>query len=166
MLLSISLNNSVSASTNDVVFTENEIVEIDGVDYTVTTKYYEDSLVMTIPHQLVLEQPELYGSILDNADLDMNLQPRILVWLGKILIGVTTGVLIACIVEEWGTSGNPCSRAWDFLTKTKIKQLNIPQNGNTRLIVSQTYHAGYIPGCEPRYSAPCNAGYWEVIFQK
>lgn len=28
------------------------------------------------------------------------------------------------------------------------------------------YHPGYIPGCEPRYSGPCNAGWWEVIFEK
>lgn len=168
MLFTIILSNtgSILAVSDDFIFIENEIVEIDGVDYTVTTKYYEDSLVMTIPHQLVLEQPEVYGNILDNADLDMNMQPRMPAWLGTILIGVTIGVLTSCIVVEWGTSGNPCSRAWDFLTTTKIKQLNIPQNGNTRLIVSQTYHAGYIPGCEPRYSAPCNAGYWEVIFQK
>lgn len=124
--------------------------------------------MMTIPHQLVLEQPDKYRSILDNSypNPDMNMQPRIAEWLGIILVTVASGVLTACIVEKWGSDGNPCSRAWEFLTTTKIRQLGIPQNGKTRLIVSQKYHAGYIPGCEPRHSAPCNAGYWEVVFQK
>ena len=168
MLLSVSLNNPVFASTKEVLFTENEIVESNGIEYTVTTKYYEDSLVMTIPHQLVLEKPETYGSILDNADIDINnnMQPRIPAWLGNILVTVVAGVLTACIVEEWGSSNNPCSRAWEFLTTTKIKQLNIPLNGKTKLVVYQEYHPGYIPGCQPMHSGPCNAGYWEVIFEK
>lgn len=167
MLFTIILSNTgiILATSNELIFIENEIIEGNDVNYTVTSKYYEDSLVIIIPHQLVLERPDMYGSILDNADLDVNMQPRSLAWLGKILIGVTVGVLTSCVVKEWGSSENPCSRAWNFLTTTKIKQLNIP-NGNSNLIVYQEYHPGYIPGCEPRYSAPCNAGYWEVVFKK
>lgn len=168
MLFTIVLSNtgSIIAASDDIIFIENEIVESNGVDYTVTTKYYEDSLVITIPHQLVLEKPDMYGSILDNANLDMNMQPRIAEWLGIILVTVAGNVLSACVIEKWGSDGNPCSRAWEFLTTTKIKQLNIPQNGKARLVVSQQYHPGYIPGCEPRHSGPCNAGWWEVIFEK
>ncbi len=31
----------------------------------------------------------------------------------------------------------------------------------TEYSVDAIYHAGYIPGCEPRHSLPCNSGYWE-----
>ena len=32
-------------------------------------------------------------------------------------------------------------------------------SGNYKIYAN--YVPGYIPGCEPRHSAPCNAGYWQ-----
>ncbi len=33
-------------------------------------------------------------------------------------------------------------------------------------VVSGNFVPGYIPGCEPRNSAPCNAGYWQYSVTK
>lgn len=85
---------------------------------------------------------------------------------GAVLATVVGGGVTACIVNEWGTGNNPCSRVLGYLTKPIATQLGITNATNVKLKVFEQYHAGYIPGCQPMNSGPCNAGYWEIIFTK
>lgn len=74
--------------------------------------------------------------------------------LGKVIIGIWS----TCQSIPYATNLifdhqlDLCKIAFDAL-KTNAKP-------NTGYFVYGQYIPGYIPGCEPRYSGPCNQGYW------
>ena len=67
----------------------------------------------------------------------------------------------SCVIVEMLTGKDPCVIFMQYILKGTGRP---PASG--LYIVSGTYHPGYIPGCEPRYSAPCNAGYWTYTYAK
>lgn len=74
---------------------------------------------------------------------------------GLLLLGkVIFNVLGAC-------SMIPYLAGEDFdLCRIVINALKNDVPENSSYFVYGEYIPGYIPGCEPRYSAPCNQGYW------
>ena len=72
---------------------------------------------------------------------------------------VISNVLTACTIIEWTFGDNPCEIAYKYLIKL------LGSNAKTgQYKITGTYHSGYIPGCEPRNSLPCNSGYYEYQF--
>lgn len=78
--------------------------------------------------------------------------------IGEIIYNIVTG---GCTVVEWVSDVNPC----EIFVQYILRGTGAPP-ASGRYIVGGTYHPGYIPGCEPRYSAPCNAGYWTYTYSK
>jgi len=60
-------------------------------------------------------------------------------------------VLSGCSTIEYVTGHDLCREV--------LRYVSNPTNGR-EYTVEGIYYPGYIPGCEPRYSGPCNAGYW------
>ena len=80
--------------------------------------------------------------------------------LGKAIMKFIGGVLSSCQAIEYLTGHDLCRIALSYLSSH-------PVNGTATYLVTGNYIPGYIPGCEPRNSLPCNSGYWEyrVVYQ-
>ena len=58
---------------------------------------------------------------------------------------------------------------WSLLTpllmllqsRVVLKMLGTSAKPKARYELTGRFIQGYIPGCEPRHSGPCNTGYWE-----
>ena len=95
-----------------------------------------------------------YKSAYNNGTVYNGGNSRSLTLLGKVIIGIWS----TCQSIPYATNLifdhqlDLCKIAFDAL-KTNAKP-------NTGYFVYGQYIPGYIPGCEPRYSGPCNQGYW------
>lgn len=78
------------------------------------------------------------------------------------LIGIISFTLLTCDIVEWidPKHRNPCNLVIDYI----YQGTGGPPDGKYE--VYATYVPGYIPGCEPRHSAPCNAGYYQYSIKK
>jgi hypothetical protein len=75
---------------------------------------------------------------------------------GETVIGIVSIIYGACGIVELIHPHhlNPCKVIVDYV----YAGTGGPPDGKYE--VYATYVPGYIPGCEPRHSAPCNAGYY------
>ena len=95
-----------------------------------------------------------YKSAYNNGTVYNGGNSRSLTLLGIVIIGIWS----TCQSIPYATNLifdhqlDLCKIAFDAL-KTNAKP-------NTGYFVYGQYIPGYIPGCEPRYSGPCNQGYW------
>lgn len=73
------------------------------------------------------------------------------------LIAIVKVVVTSCSIVQLIDSKhrNPCY----ILVNLIYDGLSSIPSGNYKIYAN--YVPGYIPGCEPRHSAPCNAGYWQ-----
>lgn len=78
------------------------------------------------------------------------------------VIAIVSFVLFSCDVVELidPKHRNPCHLVIDYI----YNGTGGPPDGKYK--VYATYVPGYIPGCEPRYSSPCNAGYYKYSLSK
>lgn len=85
---------------------------------------------------------------------DHEMAPKGWIAVGKVFLKIVMGVISGCSSLDYIAGHDICREAVKYLihpTKTEYD-------------VDALYHAGYIPGCEPAHSGPCNAGYWEYKF--
>lgn len=71
--------------------------------------------------------------------------------IGIAVLKIVGGIISTCSAIQYVTGHDICRIVLRYITNPK----------KTEYSVDAIYHAGYIPGCEPRYSLPCNSGYWE-----
>lgn len=78
------------------------------------------------------------------------------------VIAVISFVLLVCEVVELfdPEHRNPCQLVVDYI----YNGTGGPPDGKYEVYAK--YVPGYIPGCEPRYSGPCNAGYYQYSLKK
>jgi hypothetical protein len=95
-----------------------------------------------------------YNNVFE-ADLDP-VQTRAVEWLiiGKAILKFVNYALATCQAIQYFTGHDICRSIVAYI-------LNPPRSGTHTYTMSGRYKAGYIPGCEPRNSLPCNSGYWE-----
>lgn len=128
-----------------------------------------DEVILEIPNQLVLDNPEEFGFLsLKEQPLithrpDQNETQLLGPIISAVLVSVASKVIYSCVFLRG--SSNACYNTYTFLTTRIIVNFNM-DNKTTELLVSQEFYPGYIPGCEPRNSGPCNAGRWIVSFKK
>lgn len=135
--------NLSATNSSTVILPENEV-------------YFEDDVLIINDYQ---------GVFLDNS-VDVNhmflLQnitpiPTAFQWIkiGIAILKFIAGVLSVCQSTEYVTGHDVC--------RTVIKHLTTPPT----ITIVHTYELqgmyipGYIPGCEPKHSLPCNSGYWK-----
>lgn len=71
--------------------------------------------------------------------------------IGKVILKIVAGVVSTCSGIQYVTGVDVCRIALQYISHPTKTEYN----------VDGRYHSGYIPGCQPQYSGPCNAGYWE-----
>ena len=74
--------------------------------------------------------------------------------IGIAILKIAYGVVSACGVIQYVADHDIC--------RTVLGYIVTPSgSGEYRYTLSGNYIAGYIPGCEPAHSLPCNQGYWQ-----
>ena len=86
---------------------------------------------------------------------DLNQAPATRVIPGWIKIGIAIigGTLTACEHIDYVTGHDIC--------RIVLAKLGTSAKPRARYELTGRFIQGYIPGCEPRHSGPCNTGYWE-----
>lgn len=74
--------------------------------------------------------------------------------IGMTILSVVRGVLDRCQAVYYVTGHDLCRIVLSYITTPKT-------DGSYQYEVTGRYISGYIPGCEPAHSLPCNSGYWE-----
>ena len=74
--------------------------------------------------------------------------------IGLAILTFANAVLTTCQTVQYITGHDICRIVLSYLTAA-------PSNGTFTYELTGTYIPGYIPGCEPAHSLPCNSGYWE-----
>lgn len=94
-----------------------------------------------------------------NADLTKK-QPRGWISIGIAIVKVIGGIVGTCLpIIQYVFGHDICRIALEYM--------GFGQNdGNYEYLVSGNYVSGYIPGCEPSHSLPCNSGYYEYRVEK
>ncbi len=102
---------------------------------------------------LVRDYYNVYGA-------ELTQQPQSRATGGWIVIGIAIiGTVIDKCQDILYVSGHDVCRIVLNSLKTSAKP-------KARYELTGRYIPGYIPGCEPRHSGPCNAGYWEYKIVK
>ncbi|MDO4467397.1 MAG: hypothetical protein Q4C49_10415 [Bacillota bacterium] len=78
--------------------------------------------------------------------------------IGIAIVKFVVGVVNACSTIQYVTGHDIC--------KIVLSRIVSQYNGEFRYVLSGNYISGYIPGCEPAYSLPCNSGYWEYSVRR
>lgn len=147
-------------TTGVQAYVEDDISKADEIQYIEN----ENGFSIIIPKGLVDENPEEYYTILgDVSNYNYSIQPRAISWvlLGKVLVTFlkgAAGVIATCASLYTMEIPDPCTWAYKYRTS------NPKFTGTVKLNVYRRFISGKIPGCQPMYSGPCNAGYWEVKF--
>ena len=86
---------------------------------------------------------------------DLNQPPTTRVIPGWILIGIGIigGTLTTCEHIDYVSGHDVC--------RIILSKLGTSVKPRACYELTGRFIQGYIPGCEPRYSGPCNTGYWE-----
>lgn len=128
-----------------------EIVETISNEDGSTTYRYSDDILVT-------EKDGVYNVTIPEYAIDYEPPVMTRSVIGTIWAVIST-TMTACTIFEWTFGPNPCEIAYKYL-------LRLLGTGATtgKYVVNGTYHPGYIPGCEPRHSSPCNSGYYEYSF--
>ncbi|WP_135358253.1 hypothetical protein [Anaerolactibacter massiliensis] len=79
--------------------------------------------------------------------------------IGVAILTYISYVLSGCQSIQYLTGHDICRIVLNYITSK--------DTGSYRYLLTGRYIPGYIPGCEPRDSLPCNSGYWEykVVLQ-
>ena len=117
---------------------------IEQYDNGVEVIYYKDGDIIINDYYNVFGGPELSGTTRSGWIL-----------LGKVIF---TAISV-CSSIEYVTGHDLCRIVLDAVKEAYIKM-------GVQYDVSGNYVPGYIPGCEPRHSAPCNAGYWQYTVEE
>lgn len=83
-----------------------------------------------------------------------NTSARSSVSIGLAILKYANYALTACQAIQYVTGHDVCRIVLSYLTTPH-------GNGTYTYELTGTYRPGYIPGCEPAHSLPCNSGYWE-----
>lgn len=110
---------------------------------------YEDGTEVTYMTngEIILKD---YYNVLE-ADLSQSPTTRALTWIaiGKAIFSAVG----ACSSIPYVTGHDVC--------RIVLKMLGTSAKPKARYELTGRFIQGYIPGCEPRHSGPCNTGYWE-----
>lgn len=74
--------------------------------------------------------------------------------IGKAIIRIIKAILDSCSSIQYLTGHDICRIVLTYISTPKT-------DGTYTYLLSGRYISGYIPGCEPAHSLPCNSGYWE-----
>lgn len=74
--------------------------------------------------------------------------------IGKAILRILNAILNSCSTIQYVTGHDICRIVLSYITSPRT-------DGTYTYLLSGRYISGYIPGCEPAHSLPCNSGYWE-----
>lgn len=129
------------------------IINIESEDSTTTYYFSDDSKLVYDGEKYTVIVPEYASDYIPPETQTYSAGA-----VAGVIWAVISTALTACTIIEWTVGENPCEIAYKYLLKVVIS----PRTGKYR--VGSVYHQGYIPGCEPRNSLPCNSGYYEYTF--
>lgn len=78
--------------------------------------------------------------------------------IGIAIVKFALGVVSTCSAIQYVTGHDIC--------RIVLSRIASQYNGEFRYVLSGNYIPGYIPGCEPAHSLPCNSGYWEYSVRR
>lgn len=76
--------------------------------------------------------------------------------IGKAILRILKAILDSCSTILYITGHDICRIVLNYITVPRT-------DGTYTYLLSGRYISGYIPGCEPAHSLPCNSGYWEYM---
>lgn len=152
-IISLILINSipVKAVSSKEIDDDPQVIDIES-DNSITTYYFsDDTKIIDNGSTYTIIVPE-YASEYTPPQSQGRGAVAGTIW------AVISTAMTACQIIEWTFGENPCEIAYKYLLKVVTR----PRTGKYK--VGSVYHQGYIPGCEPRNSLPCNSGYYEYTF--
>lgn len=95
-----------------------------------------------------------YPNVFETTTDSDSVQPRSWVSIGLAILKYTNYALTLCQAVQYVSGHDICRIVLSYLASP-------PGNGSFTYELTGNYIPGYIPGCEPAHSLPCNSGYWE-----